>query len=225
MNSSDVTSYSSIGYFLKPGVARSAHSLCGTQQLAGASSPNSGLPLLLVASLDATDPRLGISNSTVNKLHLLYSWTCGISDGDFTYRESSEGVEILAYARGPAHDDFPYENYPAFFPRIAVELEALTAEEQDIIKQMNRRVDSEVPLHGEFPQLFAPRSQLGGEPRLMQWPPTPSTCPACGASMPLLASIGNENGSAIGFTDNQFVQTLFFLCDTCTVVTAYNMCD
>lgn len=225
MNSSDAISYSSIGYFLKLGVARSAHSLCGTQQIAGAISPNSGLPLLLVASLDATDPRLGISSSKVETLHLLYSWTCGISDGDFTYRESSEGVEILAYARGPAHNDFPYENYPTSFPRIAVELEALTTEEQAIIKQMNRRVDSEVPLRRAVPQLFAPQSQVGGEPRLMQWPLTPYTCPACGGSMPLLASIGNENGSAIGFTDNEFVQTLFFLCNACTVVTAYNMCD
>lgn len=225
MNSSDATSYSSIGYFLKPGVARSAHSLCGAQQIAGAISPNSGRPLLLVASLDTADPRIGISSSKVKTLHLLYSWTCGISDGDFTYRESSEGVEILAYATGPAHDDFPYENYPAFFPRIAVELEALTTEEQAVIKQMNRGMDGEVPLRRVAPQLVAPRSQVGGEPRLLQWPLPPYTCPVCRGPMPLLASIGNENGSAIGFTDNEFVQTLFFLCNACTVVTAYNMCD
>jgi len=43
--------------------------------------------------------------------------------------------------------------------------------------------------------------------------------------MPLLASVGNQTGSALGFTDNDFVQTVFFLCDTCTVVTAYNICD
>ena len=43
--------------------------------------------------------------------------------------------------------------------------------------------------------------------------------------MPLLASVGNQTGSMLGFTDNDLVQTVFFLCDTCTVVTAYNMCD
>ena len=226
MNSAaDVTVYSSIGYFLKPGVGGFAHSLCGAQQIVGAISPNSGLPLLLVASLDAADPRLGISSSKAKTLHLLYSWTCGISDGDFTYRQTNEGVEILAYSRGPAHSDFPYENYPKFFPQITVELEALTAEEQAIIKQMNRGIDGERRLSRVAPQLVAPRSQVGGEPRLLQWPLPPYTCPACGGPMPLLASIGNENGSAIGFTDNEFVQTLFFLCNACTVFTAYNMCD
>jgi hypothetical protein len=43
--------------------------------------------------------------------------------------------------------------------------------------------------------------------------------------MPLLASIGNHTGSALGFTDNDFVQTLFFLCAVCSVVTAYNLTD
>jgi len=63
---------------------------------------------LLVASLDATDTRLGIWRAKIDTIHLLYSWTCGICDGEFTYRESSQGVEILDYTRGPEQRDFPY---------------------------------------------------------------------------------------------------------------------
>jgi hypothetical protein len=225
MERSQVISRSSTGYFLEPTKHRSPHALCGPKHIDGAVSPNSGLPLLLVASLDPADTRLGISRSKTDTIALLYSWTCGISDGDFTYRQSAQGVEILAYNKGPAHGDFPYSNYPVFFPRVAVELQALTSEEQTAIRQINRREVGSVSIARRFPRLAVPRAQVGGEPRLMQWPVSTCVCPVCGGSMPLLASIGNGTGSALGFTDNDFVQMVFFLCDTCTVVTACNMCD
>jgi len=43
--------------------------------------------------------------------------------------------------------------------------------------------------------------------------------------MPLLAMIGNRNGSERGFTGNDFVQMLFFFCVACSVVTAENVTD
>ena len=217
-------SYTSAGYFLELAGADSRHALCGPQHINGAVSPNSGLPLLLVASLDTADARLGISNLKLDTLHLLYSWTCGISADVFSYRESSKGLEIIRYTKGPTQASFPYENYPPFFPRVGVDLKALTSDEQAIIERANRRESGALALARQF-RLAVPRSQVGGEPRLMQWPLRACHCPICGDAMPLLASIGNQTGSALGFTDNDFVQTVFFLCDTCTVVTAYNMCD
>jgi hypothetical protein len=106
-----------------------------------------------------------------------------------------------------------------------MELEALTPEEQTAIRRMNRREDRSLLVADRYGQLAAPRTQIDGEPRLMQWPLSECLCPVCECSMPLLASIGNENGCAPGFTDNDFIQTLFFLCDGCTVVTAYNLCN
>ena len=96
-----MTSYTSAGYFLESARADSRHALCGPQHINGAVSPNSGLPLLLVASLDTADPLLGIENLKLDTLHLLYSWTCGISAGVFSYRESSKGLEIITYTKGP----------------------------------------------------------------------------------------------------------------------------
>ena len=217
-------SYTSTGYFLESARAESRHALCGPQHINGAVSPNSGLPLLLIASLDTADPLLGISNLKLDTLHLLYSWTCGISAGVFSYRESSKGLEIIKYTKGPTETDFPYENYPLFFPRVGVGLKVLTPDEQAIIERVNRRDIEAFGLAREF-GLSVPRSQVGGEPRLLQWPLRPCHCPVCGSKMPLLASVGNQTGGALGFTGNDFVQTVFFLCDPCIVVTAYNMCD
>ena len=203
-------SCSPIGYFLNPTSTNSRHSLCGPHSLVGAVSPNTGLPLLLVATLDLSDPRVGISGAKVGLIHLLYSWTCGISDGELTYRESNQGIELLEYTKGPRQSDFPYENYPVFFPRIEVELEALTAQEQMIINKINSQQDDPISLEDQFPRLAVPRAQVGGEPRLMQWPLPEYLCPICGGSMPLLAAVGDENGSARGFTGNEFVQMIFF---------------
>jgi hypothetical protein len=225
MKQPQMVAYSSMGFFLVPGESVYAHALCGTQHLSGAISPNSGLPLLLVASLDLADPRLEVSNSKIRILHLLYSWTCGICEGDFTYRESDQGVEILSYSKGPTESDFPYEHYPVSFPRVELQLQLLTSEEQAVIKQVNRREGGSMSRARQLLRVKIPHAQVGGEPRLMQWPLAPRLCEICGGSMPLLASIGNQNGSARGFTDNDFVQTIFLLCNTCTVVTAYNLTD
>ena len=208
-----------------PSNIRSLHALCGPQHINGAVSPNSGVPLLLVASLDTADPLLGISHLNVETVHLLYSWTCGISEGDLTYRESTLGVEILSYTKGEPQSNFPYENYPGFFPRVDVNLEVITPEEQLVMKRLNRREAGSTQLARQFPRLAVPRAQVGGEPRLMQWPLSVRTCPVCRKPMLLLASIGNETGSTLGFTDNVFVQMVFFLCADCTVITAFNLTD
>ena len=227
MDTSALLSHSPVGYFITASKsdASSAHSLCGDQSIRGAISPNSGLPLLLVASLDLTDPRLGITDPRLKTLHLLYSWTCPISDGEFTYRETDSGVQVLKYTAGPPHKDFPYDKYPPSFPRITAQLQQVDQHEQSIIRALNRRENDPILLEEQFPQLATPRSQVGGEPRLMQWPLPQRTCPECGEAMPLLAAIGDENGTSRGFTGNPFVQLLYFFCVPCGAVTTYNITD
>ena len=227
MDTSALLSHSPVGYFITASKsdASSAHSLCGDQSIRGAISPNSGLPLLLVASLDLTDPRLGITDPRLKTLHLLYSWTCPISDGEFTYRETDSGIQVLKYTAGPPHKDFPYDKYPPSFPRITAQLQQVDQHEQSIIRALNRRENDPILLEEQFPQLATPRSQVGGEPRLMQWPLPQRTCPECGEAMPLLAAIGDENGTSRGFSGNPFVQLLYFFCVPCGAVTTYNITD
>lgn len=227
MDTSAPLSHSTVGYFITASKsdASSAHSLCGAQSIRGALSPNSGLPLLLVASLDLTDPRLKIPSPRLKTLHLLYSWTCPISDGEFTYRETDGGVQLLKYTAGPPHKDFPYDRYPPAFSRISAQLQQVDEHEQSVIRALNRREKDLIVLEEQFPHLAKPRSQVGGEPRLMQWPLPQRTCPECGEAMPLLATIGDENGTPRGFTGNPFVQLLYFFCVPCGTVTVYNIAD
>jgi len=197
----------------------------GVQSLPGAVSPNSGLPLLLVLTLDTMDPRLAIGRSPLDRVHLLYSWTCAISDGEFSYRESKQAVEIIEYTKGGVHSDFPYEGYPVAFAPFAAELQQVAMSDQIIIKKMNRREDDPIALEEQFPNLAVPRTQIGGEPRLLQWPLPPRLCPVCRDSMPMLAAVGNTNGTPRGLFGNDFVQLLFYYCIACAVVTAINLTD
>jgi hypothetical protein len=225
MKPSPFSSFSAVGYFLNPTVMPSRHSLCGIQSIDGAISPNTGLPLLLIATLDLTDERLGVPTMEVGSISLLYSWVCGISGGELTYRQSSRGVDLLKFEKGPLQGDFPYEGYPSMFPRVELELTALTVEDQSTIQKINRRQDDPVALEHQFPQLALPRAQVGGEPRLMQWPSPEFHCPICSGPMPFLAAIGDYNGDPRGFTGNAFVQMISFLCSACTVVTVCNLTD
>jgi hypothetical protein len=65
----------------------------------------------------------------------------------------------------------------------------------------------------------------GGEPLLLQNPLPERRCPSCQNLMPLLACIGDRNGSEHGFVDNDFVQMLFYFCAPCTVVVSENQTD
>jgi hypothetical protein len=168
---------------------------------------------------------LGIHDCSLDTVHLMYSWTCAISDGDFVYQESAAGIDILQYTQGPSHLEFPYVNYPGFFPRRAVVLEPLSVDDQTLIQKVNRREGDPIELEAKYPRLAAPASQVGGEPRLMQWPVPVFDCPKCGAGMPLLAVAGHDNGSPLGMTGNQFVQVLFYFCSACAVVAAVNITD
>jgi len=225
---SNAISFSPDGYFLtsvEGGEHPPLHTMGGPQSIPGAISPDSGAPLLLVATLNLRDARLHVPRTAVERLHLLYSWTCPISEGPFSYRETASGVELLQGRRGDAFDDFPYAGYPAFFPETSLALQRLTEEEQRVILKLNRREDDPIALESSFSHLAVPASQIGGEPRLLQWPLHRFECPECRRMMPLLAMIGNRNGSERGFTGNDFVQMLFFFCVACSVVTAENVTD
>jgi len=106
-----------------------------------------------------------------------------------------------------------------------VVLEPLAADDQTIIQKINRREGDPIELEAKYPRLATPASQVGGEPRLMQWPVPVFDCPKCGAGMPILAAVGDDNGSPLGMTGNQFVQVLFYFCRACAVVAAVNITD
>lgn len=216
------------GYFAVPrnGPSEPPHShlLCGRTALRGAISPNSGRPLLQLLALNTSDERLDPPRSRLTALPLLYSWTCPISEGVFSYRVTTDHVDLIVFDSGDPYEDFPYEDYPVAFPGQPVELVPLTGVEQDAILRLNT---TDVPFaeRERFADLDKPRHQVGGVPRLLQPPMDEMKCPSCGARMPFLASIANENGTLRGFADNDFVQVIYHLCRACVVLSCYHMVD
>jgi hypothetical protein len=156
---------------------------------------------------------------------LFFAWTCEISRDVFTYRiQSEDRIEILHYRQGPAYADFPYANYPAYFPARLFELRKITSEEQKTIAAVNRRRLKRSTIHDDRPDLVRPLHQFCGEPYLVN-SPREVTCPVCHGEMPVYASASDETMSERGFVHSNFVQVLFHLCAPCAVVTAYQLAD
>lgn len=203
--------------------SHNSHWLCGANNVAGAHSPNTGEPLLLQLTLDLADSRLELT-LPISKLHLFYSWRCGIHEGTFFYKEDATGVAVLQYSRGTTDPDFPYTGYPDYFPSQEVDLIKVDPAEQAIVDEINNGGDRGFELGLKRPDLSAPRHQVGGRPRLVQ-PAVEIECPLCNRQMPLLATIGDEATDGQAFTGNPYVQVVYHLCASCTVVGAYNVCD
>jgi hypothetical protein len=181
--------------------------------------------LLTLLTLDAHDDRLWLQGTGLSRVPILFCWTCPIAQDDFCYRLRSAGdrVELLTHAQGPQEPDFPYADYPRSFPAKPALLVPLTDEEQAVLR--TRNAGSEVgPAWERNPQADRPQHQIGGEPYLLQGP-EPRHCPGCALPMPLFASVGDDTGSARGFTQNPWVQTLVHLCRHCCVLTLYQRCD
>jgi hypothetical protein len=201
------------------------HTLCGEHAVQGAISPNSGKPLLRYFALDLRDDRLGLSFFATRRLDLFFAWTCQISRDVLTYRiEGDERIQVLHYGQGRAYSDFPYANYPAYFPARLFELRKISPSEQRTITAVNRRRVRPTTVNDDRPDLVRPQHQVCGEPYLVN-SPREITCPVCQGEMPIYASASDETMSERGFVQSNFVQVLFHLCASCAVVTAYQLAD
>ena len=171
-------------------------------------------------------------------MHLLYCWRCDL--GDLDYRLEPDGgvtllgeqewlerlrqlgrdpEEVRARLRDP-DTDYPYSNYPRAFPLRAATLRPLAAGEQESILGWERDNDNELP-----ETLDHPRHQVGGLPYLSQGSSYVPTCGDCRQPMAFFASIADDCGDPRGFTSNEYVQVVFFVCPACRRVHATNMVE
>src|SRR6266571_7451534 len=207
--------------------AQYQHISCGPHRVPGADCPNCKRPLLRFLALDTRDPRLYLPGTRFRLLSLLYCWRCPVAREIFSYRLLDAGeVTLLRYVQGPPEDDFPYEDYPDFFPQAPARLVQITGEAQEVLRQQNsgRRVQSALAWNN--PELLEPRHQYGGEPLLLQQDTEYRVeCPVCGEPMPFLANIGADCLDPRGFVDDEFVQVLYHYCPGCQAVAAFNEAD
>jgi hypothetical protein len=215
------------GYFLHqdPLASGDGHACCGPCTIRGAVCPNCSAPLLQFVNFDLRDPRLGLSTFRARHLPLLFCWRCPLAQEPFAYRLLEDGgVDLIACGIGEPEIDFPYPDYPAAFPAAKFGLVPLTDAQQATVADLNAGAISDQKLVDGL-LLDVPRHQIGGEPYLVQPGMGAMVCPKCKVELPLLATIGDDTVDGRGFTGNDYVQVLYFLCANCSVVTAYQTCD
>lgn len=219
------------GYFLEPQLKQSMndHVLGGECTLKGALSPNSGRRLLQLASFYVAEGTIECKDWKLPRIPLLYSWTCAICEGKFSYRCLENEIQIVESISGESYSDFPYENYPDGFSEMSVRLNPITGEEQNAIQEINMapsNSDLSFDLSARFPNLSTPRHQVGGVPYYLAGEPADAQCPCCGKDMFFFAEIGNKSFSdPRGFMGNDFVQLIFTVCPDCNVVAVDNFSD
>ena len=230
------------------------HTFCGPQDIAGARCPCCQRPLVRYLALDTRDARLHLQNSPFPTLPLMDCPRCLVQGGSpahhgaFLYRVLRDGgVELAPYVQEGwlRSDDFPYEDYPSFFPEAQAVLQPLTPAEQEGVMRINHRGDWEnLPpevldamseeeldeLGSEdwweedfYESLWDIRHQIGGEPFHIQGLAVVN-CPECGVQMPFLACIADDCLDARGIAGDETNARLFHYCRRCHVVGTYNRC-
>lgn len=205
------------------------HRFCGEHDIVGAQCPNCQLPLLRFLSLELANSPVQLG-STMPYAHLLYCWRCNLAQRGFSYCiVAKKEIAILAYGAGKEADDFPYEDYPNYFPGTYIDLMPLSNEEQEIIvKKMNDEINIYTYKNGKYEFLTKPQHQIGGVPLLMQsnWEDWIfERCPICNQTMIFFASIGDFCLDVRGFTMNPYVQVIYLSCSHCNVFKAFAMTD
>src|SRR5262249_28751907 len=132
---------------------------------------------------------------------------------------ADDRIGLLQYGVDGVMNDFPYEEYPRFFPEASSRLVEIPDEAQNILKLLNTGEEDWERIPIVYHNLNIPRHQVGGEPYLVQQDTNyRMRCPLCGEIMPFPASVGDYCLDPRGFTGNQYVQVLFHYCKACHVV-------
>lgn len=201
------------------------HIMGGENKLKKCYCPNCKKPFLHILSLDLKDKLLIKLNIPYHWVHLIYCWTCNISQDQFIYKIlSDDEIELLKYKKGGRTMDFPYQNYPQKFQMRKVSLEKIKKSNQETISMINKSNKTQFDKNVSI--LKKPRTQIGGIPYLVQdIKKDIPICTSCKKPMKLFACISDDQEHNYLFTGNPFVQVLYFICDKCNLIGAIQRCD
>lgn len=200
------------------------HYLGGENKYIGADCPNCNKKLLKLIEYDLDDPLINIGVD-IKKLPLFYCWTCAVPDDDFVYKIKNEGViSILKYEKGSGfEEDFPYENYPEYFPEQSILLHKMSEDEQRSI--VDYHLGSERAFYElNETELYSGSHQVGGYPFTFQGLHK-NKCIECKEEMLFLSTVCDDAGSGRTFTDNCGVIVLFYICIKCKNILVNHECD
>lgn len=213
-------------YWLRFGACRRdrlLHAFCGATRARGAECPNCERPLLRYAELESSDPRLGLPD--LGRVPLLFCWRCELSQEPLHYRLlSAEAIELRRWGRGGVQEDFPYSGYPDELPESELSLEALSREDERVLRSIRNGELHVTDLWHTHPHLVEPQHHLSTSPLYLVDPPQ-LRCTSCAGPMRFLAAFGDACLDPRGFVGEPGVQVLFFLCGDCREVGACQVCD
>jgi hypothetical protein len=206
------------------------HKLGGKSSLQRAICPNCNQPLTRFFHLELTDPRFGINKPNLRSVDLLFCWQCPLAQSEFAYQLTSAGeCRILVFPRGSKDDEFPYLDYPRWFPEVPVEFLPLSESlAKDI--ELYQRSSTDIPMkieknfsRSEIDLISTPRHQLGGTP--FRFTDSTPVCPLCKSVMQFLMTIAGSSTDPRGFVGYMYAQVVYHLCPNCSVLTATQECD
>jgi len=184
----------------------------------------------LVMSLDISDPLLPFESSQLKALPLFYPFK--FNGAEMTYCVKNNGViEILYIDDDEVEDDFPYDNYPETFPKVAFSLKEMTYEEYKIVifKEVDILTglsdgDSEILEGTPYPNY----TRFSGEFPSVSGRVTECLNRACdyfGDYSPKgIITIASEfPAPGISFWDNDCVGIAFEFCRSCMAISTYNL--
>jgi hypothetical protein len=153
-----------------------------------------------------------------------------LAQSEFSYQLTSEDeYKILACAPGPKDDEFPYLDYPRWFPEVPLEFLPLSESlAKDI--ELYQRSSTDIPMkiekkfsRSETDLISTPRHQLGGTP--FRFTDSTPVCPLCTTVMQFLMTIADSSTDPRGFVGYIYAQVVYHLCPNCSVLTATQECD
>ena len=123
-------------------------------------------------------------------------------------------------------NDFPYHEYPVFFPGSPANLVQLHDAATGLIHRINETDIDWNTIDRSLHEIDIPMHQVGGEPVMLDADSHyRMICPICDEAMPFLAQIGNYCLDPRGFTSNDYVQVLFNFCPKCNVIGTFHLTE
>jgi hypothetical protein len=206
------------------------HKLGGKSSLLGAICPNCNQPLTRFFHLVLTDPLFDINKPNLRSVDLLFCWQCPLAQSEFSYQLTSEDeCKVLACAAGPKDDEFPYADYPRWFPEVPMEFLPLSkslAQNIELDEQLSIASPTKIEKkfsRSELDVITTPRHQLGGTP--LRFTDSNPICPLCQTAMQFLMTIADSSTDPRGFVGYVDAQVVYHLCPKCSVLTATQECD